>query len=73
VSPRPSLSMSGITPDTVFSVEVDNVAERVADVADADVMVEDSSFGVVTVSAWVGVDKVPTSVEILGVTSLVVV
>ena len=51
MSPRPSLSMSGITPDTVFSVEVDNVEERVADIADADVIVEDSSFGVVSVSA----------------------
>lgn len=49
--PRPSLSMSGITPDTVFSVEVDNVEGRVADVADGEVMVEDSSFGVVTVSS----------------------
>ena len=51
MSPRPSLSMSGIAPDAVFSVEVDNVEERVADIADADVIVEDSSFGVVSVSA----------------------
>lgn len=52
MSPRPSLSMSGITPDTgvvVFSVEVDNVDERLADVAT--VMVVDSSFGVVTESS----------------------
>ena len=52
--PGPSLSMTGIIPDTgvvVSSVEVDNVGEWVVDVADAEVVVADSSVEVVSVSS----------------------
>ena len=52
--PGPSLSMTGIIPDTgvvVSSVEVGNVDERVVDSAGAEFVVADSSVEVKPVSS----------------------